>query len=415
MKKLDVHTRLVGFDPCPGDPHRPAVTPIYQTATFEQESALEFGRYDYSRSGNPTRAVLERLVADLEGAERGFAFASGLAAMTAITRLLSAGDEIVAGDDLYGGAYRLFSRILARTGITVRYADATNPAALAAAIGPRTRLVHIETPTNPRLRIVDIQAAARAAHDAGAILSVDSTAMSPYLQNPLALGADVVMHSATKYLCGHSDVTAGAVATSDPRLAETLYLVQNGEGAALGPFDSYLLLRGLRTLGLRMDRQQATAQKVAEFLAGHPGVERVWYPGLACHPGADLHARQARGPGAVVSFQTGSLEVSRRVAEAARLFAITVSFGGIGSSISLPCRMSHASIPPEVRKTVELPEDLVRVSVGIEDAGDLIRDLSRALDAAGAARADQATAPGARRSGEDFSFGVQAAAGPGTS
>jgi len=383
MKKLlNTHTRLVGFDPCPGDPYRPVATPIYQTATFEQESALGFGRYDYSRSGNPTRAVLEELVAELEGAERGFAFASGLAAMTAVTRLLSAGDEIVAGDDLYGGAYRLFSKILARTGITVRYADATDPAALAAAMGPRTRLVHVETPTNPRLRIVDIAAVAEVAHRGGAVLSVDNTAMSPYLQNPLALGADVVMHSATKYLCGHSDVTAGVVATSDAKLAETLYLIQNGEGSALGPFDSFLLLRGLRTLGLRMDRQQASAQKVAEFLAGHPDVERVWFPGLDGHPGADIHARQARGPGAVISFQTGSLEVSRRAAEAAKLFAITVSFGGIGSSISVPCRMSHASIPAEVQKKVELPEDLVRVSVGIEDAGDLIEDLSRALQLA---------------------------------
>jgi len=383
MKKLlNTHTRLVGFDPCPGDPYRPVATPIYQTATFEQESALGFGRYDYSRSGNPTRAVLEELVAELEGAERGFAFASGLAAMTAVTRLLSAGDEIVAGDDLYGGAYRLFSKILARTGITVRYADATDPAALAAAMGPRTRLVHVETPTNPRLRIVDIAAVAEVAHRGGAVLSVDNTAMSPYLQNPLALGADVVMHSATKYLCGHSDVTAGVVATSDAKLAETLYLIQNGEGSALGPFDSFLLLRGLRTLGLRMDRQQASAQKVAEFLAGHPDVERVWFPGLDGHPGADIHARQARGPGAVISFQTGSLEVSRRVAEASKLFAITVSFGGIGSSISVPCRMSHASIPAEVQKKVELPEDLVRVSVGIEDAGDLIEDLGRALEAA---------------------------------
>lgn len=383
MKKLlNTHTRLVGFDPCPGDPYRPVATPIYQTATFEQESALGFGRYDYSRSGNPTRAVLEELVAELEGAERGFAFASGLAAMTAVTRLLSAGDEIVAGDDLYGGAYRLFSKILARTGITVRYADATDPAALAAAMGPRTRLVHVETPTNPRLRIVDIAAVAEVAHRGGAVLSVDNTAMSPYLQNPLALGADVVMHSATKYLCGHSDVTAGVVATSDAKLAETLYLIQNGEGSALGPFDSFLLLRGLRTLGLRMDRQQASAQKVAEFLAGHPDVERVWFPGLDGHPGADIHARQARGPGAVISFQTGSLEVSRRVAEASKLFAITVSFGGIGSSISVPCRMSHASIPAEVQKKVELPEDLVRVSVGIEDAGDLIEDLSRALQLA---------------------------------
>lgn len=382
LQDLAFSTRLAAFDQCPGNPHRPVATPIYQTATFEQESALDFGQYDYSRSGNPTRAVLEEALADLEGGPRAFAFASGLAALTAITRLLSAGDEILAGDDLYGGAYRLFSRILPRSGVSVRYVDATDPATLERAIGPRTRLIHIETPTNPRLRIVDLRAAADIAHRHGALLSVDSTAMSPYLQRPLELGADLVMHSATKYLCGHSDVTAGAVIPNDPKLAEALYLIQNGEGAGLGPFDSYLLLRGLKTLSLRLDRQQSSARRIAEFLRGHPRVRHAWFPGLDDHPDAALHASQARGPGAVISFETGSLETSRRIAEATRLFAITVSFGGIGSSISLPCRMSHASIPAAIRSAVDLPEDLIRLSIGIEDPADLIADLTQALAAA---------------------------------
>jgi len=376
-------TRLVRIDQCPDDPFRPVATPIYQTATFEQESALEFGRYDYSRSGNPTRTVLETQLADLEGATRALAFASGLAALTAVTRLLRAGDEIIAGDDLYGGAYRLFSRMLPRSGVGVRYVDLTDPANLERAIGPKTRLVHLETPTNPLLRICDLRRLARAAHKGGAWLSVDSTAMSPYLQRPLELGADLVIHSATKALCGHSDVTAGVVAVRDRALAEELYFVQNAEGAGLAPLDSFLLLRGIKTLSLRLDRQQATAARVAVFLARRPEVRAVHFPGLKGHPGAELHASQAAGPGGVLSFETGDVEASRRVVESLRLFSISVSFGGVGSSASLPCRMSHASIPAEVRRARRLPEDLVRLSIGIEDADDLIEDLARALASSG--------------------------------
>jgi cysteine-S-conjugate beta-lyase len=381
--KLD--TRLVHFPAAPDDPFRPVATPIYQTATFEQESALEFSRYDYSRSGNPTRTVLEDLLASLEGAHRAFCFASGLAAITAVARLLRPGDELVAGDDLYGGTCRLFSRILSRSGIVVRYTRGHRPEDFRREIGPRTRLVHIESPTNPLLKIVDIAAVAELAHQQGALLCVDNTLMSSYLQNPLAHGADVVVHSATKFLSGHSDVTAGVVAVTDPALAEEIYLVQNGEGATLGPFDSYLLLRGVKTLGLRVERQQSNAQRIAEFLSGHPLVRRLYWPGAA--EGADraAHAKQARGDGSVISFETGSVELSRRVVEATRIFAITVSFGSVNSSISLPARMSHASVPHPVAAEKYLPQDLVRLSVGIEDATDLVADLSNALERAAAA------------------------------
>jgi cystathionine beta-lyase len=389
-------TRLVNFDACPGDPFRPVATPIYQTATFEQESAVEFGRYDYSRSGNPTRTVLEDQLARLENGTRAFCFASGLAAISAVARLIHAGDEILAGDDLYGGTYRLFSKVLDRTGVRVRYASAAEPDAFRWAIGPRTRLIHVETPTNPLLRVVDLEDLAETAHHHGALLCVDNSVMSPYLQNPLDRGADIVVHSATKFLCGHSDVTAGVVAVKEPALAREIYFVQNAEGAALAPFDSYLLLRGLKTLGLRLDRQQANAWKVAHFLADHPAVTRVHYPGLQGHAGAELHACQARGPGAVLSFETGAADLSRRLVEGTCLFGVTVSFGSVNSSISLPARMSHASIPDAVRAGHHLPEDLVRVSVGIEDADDLIEDLAQAF-----ARATRDEVPAGRQANID--------------
>jgi cystathionine beta-lyase len=359
-------------------------TPIYQTATFDQLSPLEPGRYDYSRSGNPTRAVLEAQLARLERAFGAFAFASGLAALTAVTRLLRPGDELLAGDDLYGGTYRLFSRLVAPFGIDVRYADLADPAAARAAIGPRTRLVHVESLTNPLLRVPDLRDLSRLAHDHGALLCVDASALSPYLQRPLELGADVVVHSATKYLAGHGDVTAGTVAVRDARLAERIAFVQNAEGAGLGPFDAFLLLRGMQTLAVRLDRQQATARRVASHLRAL-GL-RVRYPGLPEDPGHDRLRAQSGGAGALVSFETGSLPASARLVASLRLFATTVSFGSVHSSASLPCRMSHAAIPQEVRRARRLEEDLVRLSVGLEDPDDLIDDLDQALDAAGLAR-----------------------------
>jgi cysteine-S-conjugate beta-lyase len=381
-------SRLVSFDVAPGDPFRPMATPIYQTATFEQEVATAFGPYDYSRSGNPTRTVLEEQIAALENGTRGFCFASGMAAITSVTRLLRTGDEIVADSDLYGGTCRLFTRILERTGITALYADACDIDAFAAKITERTRLVYLESPTNPLLRVVDIRQIAELAHANGALLAVDSSAMSPYLQNPLDLGADIVLHSATKYLCGHSDVTGGVVVVKDDELARQIYFLQNAEGNALAPFDAFLFLRGLKTLKLRLDCQQKNAQAIAEWLESHPQVTSVNYPGLTTSPGYRLQHKQARGAGAVLSFTTGSVETSQRIVEAVRMFCICVSFGSINSTISLPGCMSHASVPPEVGELRQLPSDLVRLSIGIEDAGDLIADLEQAFAASAIAPAE---------------------------
>jgi cystathionine beta-lyase len=374
-------SRLVSFNVAPGDPFRPMATPIYQTATFEQAEATAFGPYDYSRSGNPTRTVLEEQIASLENGTRGFCFSSGMAAISTITRLLRTGDEILADSDLYGGTCRLFTRVLERTGITARYADACDEEAFAGLIHERTRLLYLESPTNPLLRVIDIRRIAELAHANGALLAVDSSAMSPYLQNPLDLGADIVLHSATKYLCGHSDVTGGVIVVKDEELAKQIYFLQNAEGNALGPFDAFLFLRGMKTLKLRLDCQQKNAQTIAEFLAAHPQVTAVNYPGLPTSPGYLLQRKQARGAGAVLSFTTGSKELSRKIVEAARMFSICVSFGSINSTISLPGSMSHASVPPEVGELRELPSDLVRISVGIEDAGDLISDLEQAFAA----------------------------------
>ena len=311
------------------------------------------------------------------------ASATGLAAITAVTRLLAPGEEILACDDLYGGTYRLFSRILPKRGINVRYVDFSNPDAIAAAINQNTKLVYLETPTNPLLQIIDIAAVADIAHRNGALSCVDNSTLSPYLQRPLELGADIVLHSATKYLCGHSDVMAGAVVVADEELAQELYLIQNGEGAVLSPFDSYLLLRGMKTLALRLDRQQSNARSIADFLAGHPAVERVYYPGLASAEQRRIQRSQASGDGAVISFATGDAEFSRALVEATKLFAITVSFGGVNSTISLPNYMSHASIPAELRQQKKIPADLIRISVGAEDIGDLMDDLGAALELAG--------------------------------
>lgn len=372
-------SRLVSFDPAPGDRYRPICTPIYQTATFEQEHADEFGAYDYSRSGNPTRTVLENHLASLENGTRGFCFTSGMAAITTVTKLLRSGDDILADSDLYGGTCRLFTKILERTGIAARYADASNLERFAQQITPATKLVYVETPTNPLLRVLDLRKLADIARANGALLCVDNSTMSPYLQNPLDLGADIVLHSATKYLGGHHDVTAGAIVVKDEELGKQIYFVQNAEGSGLSPFDSFLLLRGVKTLKLRVDCQQRNAATIAKFLAQHPEVERVFYPGLADHPGYELQRSQARGAGGVLSFTTGSVEISKAIAEETKLFRITVSFGSVNSSISLPGNMSHASVPPQVLAQRDLPPDLVRISIGIEDEEDLITDLDKAF------------------------------------
>jgi cystathionine beta-lyase len=374
------------------------VPPIYQTATFRQPSASEFGEYDYTRSGNPTRTLLEKQLADLERGKHASVFASGMAAITALTRLVGNGEEIIAGADLYGGTVRLLEQILPRQGIKVSYVDTTSLEDLRAALTARTKLVLVETPTNPLLQISDIRGLSRITRDAGVFLAVDNSMLSPCLQHPLTLGADAVIHSATKFLCGHSDVTAGAVITNDATIHECIAFHQNAEGAGLSPFESWLLLRGLKTLALRVERQNASAGKIAPFLELRPEVRNVYYPGLQGHPGHDTHCGQAKGNGAVVSFTTGDAALSARIAETTKLFDIAVSFGSVGSTISLPCRMSHASIPAAMRERLAPPPDLIRISVGIEDVDDLILDLEQAFAIAERARSSNATGWLARES-----------------
>jgi cystathionine beta-lyase len=372
-------SRLVHFDRAPQDPYRPMSTPIYQTATFEQEKADAFGAYDYSRSGNPTRRVLEDQMAALEGGVRGFCFSSGMAAIGTVMHLLKVGDEILVDWDLYGGTSRLVGKVTPSAGVRVRYVDASDPSALEAQITPATRLIFVESPTNPFLRVLDLQAIANVAHRHGVLFCVDNSTMSPYLQNPIALGADLVIHSATKFLCGHSDVTGGVVVAKDQALADEIYFLQNAEGSALGPFDCFLLLRGLKTLKLRMDAQQRSAGLIARFLQEHPKVSSVYYPGLADHPLHTVQQAQARGAGAVLSFTVGSFEAAKQIAEKSTLLRISVSFGSVNSTISIPSRMSHASVTEELRALRAIPENLIRLSVGIEDADDLMEDLDAQL------------------------------------
>ena len=362
------------------DAYGAIVPPIYQTATFEQLNATEFGEYDYTRSGNPTRSLLEQQLADLEEASYACCFASGMAALTALTRIVKAGEEIIAGDDLYGGTVRLLDRLASHQNISVCYVNTTDVDELRKAITDRTRLVLIETPSNPLFRISDICELQSITREAGAYLAVDNSMLSPVFQRPLNFGADIVVHSATKFLCGHSDVTAGALITNDPSIHKQLAFQQNAEGAGLSPFESWLLLRGLKTLALRVERQNASAEKVARFLQTRPEVSKVFYPGLQDHPGRETHRKQADGNGAVVSFTTGDDKLSAEIVESTRLFKVAVSFGSVGSTISLPCRMSHASIPSALRDRLAPPPDLIRLSVGIEDPDDLLEDLERALD-----------------------------------
>jgi cystathionine beta-lyase len=361
------------------DPFGAISPPIYQTATFHQPAASEFGEYDYTRTANPTRTLLEQQLATLEGGLHACAFSSGMAAITALTRLLRTGDHIIAGNDLYGGTVRLLDQVLSRAGICVSYIDTTDLEEVRGSLTERTKLALIETPTNPLLRICDIKALAQLVHSAGAILAVDNSMLSPCFQQPLALGADVVIHSATKFLCGHSDVTAGALITNDAQLFQQLAFQQNAEGAGLSPFESWLLLRGMKTLALRVAHQSASAGAIADFLSRHPAIKNVYYPGLTDHHGHQLHRSQATGDGAVITFTTGDTSLSERFVSATQLFDIAVSFGSVHSTISLPAAMSHASIPQPLKERMAPPPDLVRLSIGIEDADDLVDDVAEAL------------------------------------
>ncbi|ODH13083.1 cystathionine beta-lyase [Paracoccidioides brasiliensis] len=353
--------------------------PIYQSATFKQTSGSGGGEYDYTRSGNPTRTHLERHLAKIMSAERTLAVSSGMAALDVITRLLTPGDEVITGDDLYGGTNRLLKYLSTHGGIIVHHVDTTRPEKVAEVLSAATKLVLLETPTNPLIKIVDIPQVAALAHEAnpGALVAVDNTMLSPLLLNPLNLGADIVYESGTKYLSGHHDLMAGVIAVNDISLGEKLYYPINSSGCGLSPFDSWLLLRGVKTLKVRMEQQQSNAQRIAEFLEEHGF--RVRYPGLKSHPQYALHHSMARGSGAVLSFETGDVTISERIVESAKLWAISVSFGCVNSLISMPCRMSHASIDAKTRKERDMPEDLIRLCVGIEDVDDLIDDLRRAL------------------------------------
>ncbi|KAG2687319.1 hypothetical protein I3760_09G045800 [Carya illinoinensis] len=361
------------------DPYEAISTPLYQTATFKQPSATENGHYDYTRSGNPTRDALESLLAKLDKADRAFCFTSGMAALAAVSRLVGTGEEIVAGDDLYGGSDRLLSKVIPKNGIVVKRVNTSDLDEVASAIGQQTKLVWLESPTNPRQQISDIRKIAEMAHKYDALLLVDNSIMSPILSQPLTLGADIVMHSATKFIAGHSDVMAGVLAVRGESLAKDLYFLQNAEGSGLAPFDCWICLRGIKTMALRVEKQQENAQKIAEFLSSHHRVKKVYYADLPDHPGRDLHYSQAKGAGSVLSFLTGSLALSKHIVETTKYFSITVSFGSVKSLISMPCFMSHASIPAAVREARGLTEDLVRISVGIEDVNDLIADLDHAL------------------------------------
>ncbi|KAF2748860.1 cystathionine beta-lyase-like protein [Sporormia fimetaria CBS 119925] len=367
------------------DQYNASSVPIYQSATFKQNSATGGGEeYDYTRSGNPTRTHLERHLAKIMNANRALVVSSGMGALDVITRLLRPGDEVITGDDLYGGTNRLLKYLSTTGGIVVHHVDTTNPESVRKVASNKTTLVLLETPTNPLIKIVDIPSIASIVHTANpsAIISVDNTMLSPMLQNPLDLGADIVYESGTKYLSGHHDLMAGVLAINDAALGERLYFTINASGCGLSPFDSWLLLRGIKTLGVRMEKQQHNAQRIAEFLESHGF--KVRYPGLKSHPQYDLHWSMARGAGAVLSFETGDVQVSERIVESARLWAISVSFGCVNSLISMPCRMSHASIDEKTRRERNMPEDIIRLCVGIEDADDLIDDLSRALVQAGA-------------------------------
>ncbi len=357
--------------------------PIYQTSTFVQDAPGVHKGFDYARSNNPTRQVLEDAVAALEQGANGFAFASGLAAIDAVVKLLESGDEILAVDDIYGGAFRLFTHIYSKFGISVKYVDTTDAGNVLDAITDKTKLVWLETPTNPTLKISDIAAIAAIAHRQGALLCVDNTFASPALQQPITLGADIVVHSATKYLGGHSDLIAGLVVTATKELGEKIKFIQNASGGILGPHDSWLVIRGLETLYLRAKEHSANAIKVARFLEQHPEVDRVYYPGLETHLNHDIAARQQQGLfGGVVSFtlKVDTVEAATTVVTATSLFKLAESLGGVKSLLCHPATMTHKSIPEEKRKAAGVADSLIRLSVGLEDADDLIQDISTALN-----------------------------------
>ena len=372
-----IHGGQENTDPAYGS----VMPPIYQTSTYKQTTPGGHKGYEYSRSGNPTRAALERALASIENGKFGLAFGSGLAAIDAVVKLFKPGDEIVSTNDLYGGSYRLFTKIYENFGIKFHFVGMQNAADIENHINVNTRMIWVETPTNPMMNIIDIEATAAIAKKHNLLLAVDNTFATPYLQQPLDLGADIVMHSATKYLGGHSDVVMGGLVVKDEALAEKLYFIQNASGAVCGPQDSFLVLRGIKTLHIRMQRHCENGEAVANFLKSHPKVKNVYWPGFEDHPNHDIAKKQMRGFGGMISFTTSeaTLESAVKVVEKLEVFTLAESLGGVESLAGHPASMTHASIPKEEREKTGVVDSLIRLSVGIEDADDLIEDLKQAL------------------------------------
>lgn len=373
---LAVHAGQDEKDPATGS----VTVPIYQTSTYQQEGLGRHKGFEYARTQNPTRLALERNIAALEGARFGYAFASGMAAIDATLKLVKAGEHVIVSDNTYGGTFRLFTRILANYNIEFDFVDTSDAANVEAAIKENTRMVFVETPTNPVMIVTDLQAVSDVAHRVGARVVCDNTFMSPYLQRPLDFGVDIVVHSTTKYLNGHSDGVGGIVVLNDEKDAEWMAFVQNSAGAILSPFDSFLVLRGTKTLALRMQQHDASGRAVAAFLEEHPRVKKIYYPGSLSHRQHDLAKRQQKGFGGMVAFDVGSLEAARTVLESVKLCTLAESLGGVESLISHPATMTHASVLPETRDRLGITDGLVRISVGIEDVDDIIADLDQALN-----------------------------------
>jgi cystathionine beta-lyase len=364
------------------DPATGAImTPIYQTSTYVQDGVGNHKGYEYSRTQNPTRHALEKNIAAIENGRYGACFGSGLAAIDCVLKMLNPGDEVISTNDLYGGSYRIFRTIFEKYGIKFHFVNMQDVSAVAALVNEHTKMIWVETPTNPMMNIIDIEAMAKISKAAGAMLCVDNTFATPYLQNPLDLGADMVMHSVTKYLGGHSDVVMGALVCSDENIANEMYRIQNSSGAVTAPMDSFLVLRGIKTLHLRVQRHCENGEKVARFLASHPRIEKVYWPGFESHPNHDVAKKQMRGFGGMISFtlKGNQLEDALNIVKKVEIFALAESLGGVESLIGHPATMTHASIPKEVREQSGVVDSLIRLSVGIEDADDLIADLTQAL------------------------------------
>ena len=381
-EKLHFNSKTIHGGQQPDKGYRAVMPPVYLTSTYAQSSPGDHQGYEYSRTHNPTRTALEASLASIENGKHGFCFGSGMAAIDAVVKLLSPGDEVISTNDLYGGSYRIFTKIFQDLGIVFHFVDMQDPANVAAKINVKTKLIWVETPTNPMMNVVDITAMSQLVEDRDIYLAVDNTFASPYLQQPLSLGADIVMHSATKYLGGHSDVILGALIVRDTTLAERLSFIQNASGAVCGPLDAFLVLRGIKTLHVRMQRHCENGEKIARFLADHPAIDRVYWPGFESHPNHEVAKRQMNGFGGMISFvqQNDSLEKATQTLEKLKLFTLAESLGGVESLVGHPASMTHASIPKAEREKSGVVDGLIRLSVGIEDNDDLIADLKQALE-----------------------------------